>query len=265
MHRNVLLALGGFVYYGLSLYALLSFNSGILLSSLLLFGIPAYVLARYSAAPAPVLIAVAVLGAGIAVLFGGIAHIYGIWYTVGVDELRLFGLIPVEVITASVLQLLFLVLLYELFFDDGEYSQVHARTRFTAFGVFCVSVMALIGIHHYILNGIFFTHSYLWLLGVLLVSSISALAVRRSLSLAFFDRVALFSLIAMVPLLVNLIVAVYNTHRVFAHVGDYVYTFTFFGSAVPLEEVLLALTVPFFVAVFYELYLDDGSVTERSS
>ncbi len=253
------------MYYAVCGYALLIFESGILLSSIALFGVPAYVLARYSAAPANVLIAVVTLASGIAILFEGVAHIYGIWYTVGVDELRLFGLIPVEVIFASVLQFLFLVLLYELFFDDGEYTQSSVRTRYMAFGVFSVSVIALVALHQYVLHGILFTHSYLWILGILLLSSLASLAVHRRLTITFFDRVALFSVIAFVPLLVNLLVAVINTHRVFAHVHDYVYTFTVASSLLPLEELLLALTVPFFVAVFYELYLDDGEVTHHSS
>jgi hypothetical protein len=37
-----------------------------------------------------------------------------------------------------------------------------------------------------------------------------------------------------------------------------VYTFNFFGSTLPLEEILLALVLPLFVATFYELYLDDA-------
>lgn len=265
MHRHVLLAAVGLVYYALCAYALVLFQSGILLSSLMLFGVPAYILARYSAAPSNVLISVMTLGAGLSILFEGIAHIYGIWYTIGVDELRIFGLIPVEVIIASVLQLLFLVLLYELFFDDGEYTQKSVRTRYAAFGVFSIAVISLVAIHEYLLGGIFFTHSYIWLIGSMVASSIAALAVHRSLTPAFFERVLLFSLIAALPLLANLSVAVVNTHRVFAHVHDYLYTITAAGSLVPLEEVLLALALPFFVATFYELYLDDRSVKHDPS
>lgn len=258
MHRNVLLLAIGFVYYALSTYALYTFESGILLTSLVLFGLPAYILARYSAAPSAVLISVAVFGTGVAVMLEGIAHIYGIWYSLGVDELRLFGLVPVEVIFSSIIQTLFLVLLYELIFDDGEYTTSKTSVRFISFGVFCLSVLALLGIHEYLLKGIFFTHSYIWILGILVSSTIATLAVTRSLSLRFFDRLALFVVVVFVPLCASLFLAIANTHKVFAYANDYVYSFIFLGNLVPLEEILLMLAIPFFIAVFYEIYLDDG-------
>lgn len=261
MHRTLLLFFVAFVYYSIVTYSLLNFGGGILISSLFLFGIPAYALARFSAAPSVVIALVVTLGAGIAILLEGIAHIYGIWYTLGVDELRLFGLVPVEVIITSIVQTLFLALLYELIFDDGEYSTASARSRFFAFGVFSLSVALLVAVHQYVLKGIFFTHSYIWILGILCAATIATLAVTRSLSLRFFDRLCAFTLIASVPLLIGLSVAVANTHKVFAYANDYVYTFTFFGSMVPIEEVLLMLIMPLFVATFYELYLDDRKVS----
>lgn len=262
MHRTLVLFFVAFVYYAIVTFTLINFEAGILLTSLLLFGVPAYALARFSAAPSVVIALVVTFGAGIAILLEGIAHIYGIWYTLGVDELRLFGLIPVEVLVTSVVQTLFLALLYELIFDDGEYSTSSATSRFIAFGVFTLSVVLLIAIHQYLLHGIFFTHSYIWILGILCAASIATLAVTRSLTLRFFDRLSAFTLVACVPLLIGLCVAVLNTQKVFAYAHDYVYTFTFFGSMVPIEEVLLTLVMPLFVATFYELYLDDGKIVK---
>jgi hypothetical protein len=258
MHRNVLLGAGALVYYALAVYALSLFDSGILTTSLILFGVPAYFLARYSAAPSAVIVAVITLGLGIAIILEGVAHIYGIWYTIGVDELRLFGLIPIEVFASSVIQTLFLALLYELIFDDGIYTASHARVRYAAFIVFCISVLGLLAIHQYILKGIFFSHSYVWILGVLVASTLATLAVHKSLTVHFFDRLVLFSVAACVPLLANLYLAVVNTHKVFAHVGDYLYTLTIGGNTFPVEELALALVMPLFIATFYELYLDDA-------
>jgi hypothetical protein len=246
------------LYYALACYCLYIFESGLLLSSLVLFGIPAYFLARYSAAPSAVIVAVLAFGAGIAILLEGIAHMYGIWYTIGVDEYRLFGLIPFEVLISSVVQTLFLALLYELIFDDGVYTASSARVRFTAFGVFSLSVLGLIAIHQYLLKGIFFTHSYIWILGIVVASSLATLAVHKSLSMRFFDRLFAFSCVAFIPMCISVFLSVTNTHKVFAYVQDYVYTFNFFGSTLPLEEILLALVLPLFVATFYELYLDDA-------
>jgi hypothetical protein len=258
MHRNVLLVTIGIVYYALATYALFVFGSGLLMTSVILFGLPAYALARYSAAPSAVLVSVMVFGAGMAVLLEGLAHVYGIWYTIGVDELRLFGIIPLEVIATSITQTLFLALLYELIFDDGEYSEAHISRRLTAFGIFVLSALVLVGIQTYLVTDIFFSHAYMWVLLALIGSTLATLAVTDSLSLRFFDRLSLFTLVASVPLLLSLFVALANTHKVFAYTNDYVYLFNFFGNMVPLEEVLLTLAVPLFVATFYEVYLDDG-------
>lgn len=258
MHRNVLLFFAALLYYALATYALYSFQSGLLVTSLVLYGLPAYALARYSAAPGTVLVAVATFGTGMTILLEGVAHIYGMWYTLGVEELRLFGLIPVEVFLSSILQMLFLVLLYELFFDDGEYTAAHARVRFAAFGVFCLSVLGLIALHHYVLHTIFVSHSYLWILGILVLSTLASLAIHKTLSIRFFDKIFAFSLVSWLPLLCGLILAVANTHKLFANVHDYLFTFTLFSEHLPLEELVLTLVIPLFVATFYELYLDDA-------
>ena len=258
MHRNVLLSVTALAYYALAAAGLFIFEAGILVSSIVLFGIPAYLLARFSAAPSVVITAVIVLGGGIAVLLEGIAHMYGIWYTLGVDELRLFGLIPVEVLFTSIVQTLFLALLYELIFDDGVYTSSSARIRFAAFGVFALSVLALIGLHQYVVQGVFLSHSYVWILCILVASSFAALAVHKRLSTKFFKRLTLFSLLAAIPLCISAVLAVTNTHKVFAYVHDYLYVFSIFGEIIPLEELLMIFILPLFVATFYELYLDDA-------
>jgi hypothetical protein len=257
MHRKVLLLSIFILYFSLATFGLLVFDAGSLISALVLFGFPAMLLARFASAPQAVLITVATFGAGLSILLEGIAHTYGIWYSLGVDELRLFGLVPIEVIIGSVIQTLFLVLLYELLFDDGTYSDAHARNRFLTFGVFAVGVLLLVAIHQYVLQGIFFTHSYIWILGILIASAIASLSVTKTLTLRFFDRLVAFMLYSALPLLLSLFVSVANTHKIFAHQNDYLYTITLFQEMVPLEELLLILALPLFVATVYELYLDD--------
>lgn len=260
MHRGIVLFFSAFVYYALATFGLYVFESGVLATSIVLFGIPSYALARFSAAPTAVIVSVLTLGGGIVILLEGIAHIYGIWYTIGVDELRLFGLIPLEIIATSIIQTLFLALLYEFIFDDGEYTVSSARVRFVAFGTFFVAVIALIALHQYVLQGIFLSHSYLWILGIFVGATLATLAVERALTLRFFDRLAAFSLVASIPLFLSLFLSIANTHKVFAFSNDYLFTFTLFESMVPIEEVLLILVLPLFVATFYELYLDDGKI-----
>jgi len=260
MHRNILLATGGLVYYALASYALYIFQAELLFTSIVLFGIPAYLLARYSAAPSAVLMTVVALGAGIALLLEGLAHIYGIWYSLGVDSLRIFGLIPLEVVGTTILQTIFLALLYELVFDDGIYTTSSARVRFGAFGLFALSVVALIAVHQYIVDGIFFSHSYVWILSILIVSSIAALMLHKRLRARFIVRLSIFSLIAAIPLLLSTILTILNTHKVFAFVHDYLATVSIGSEIVPIEEFVMVLVLPLFVATFYELYLDDAEV-----
>ncbi len=260
MHRNIVLSVLGVVYYGLCAFALSAFDIGSLGTALVLFGFPAYFLARFSAAPSAVITAVTVFGVGMAFLLEGLAHIYGIWYFVGVEELRLFGIIPPEVIIVSVLQTLFLALLYELVFDDGEYSVAPSRHRLLAFFVFVFGAIVLVAIHHFVLKTLFLSYSYIWLLLILIGCSLASLATLRALSFHFWDKLVLFSAISFVPLFVSLTIAVANTHKVFAHTNEYLWSFTLYGTVVPVEELLLMLCFPVFVATFYELYLDDAKV-----
>lgn len=261
----MIIALASFLYYALSLYALYIFNAGILVTSIVLFGLPALVLAHFSAASRTVLASVATFGAGIAIMLEGAAHIYGIWYTLGIEQLRIFGIIPLEGILASILQTLFLVLLYELLFDDGEYVDDTAHARFIAFGVFAAAVLLLVGIHTYAVHTILLSHSYLWLLGIFIGSTLAALAASRALTVPFFKRLFYFTLVACVPLFIALFLAVTNTQKIFAYTNDYLYTFKIFGNILPIEEVILTLVLPMFVATFYEMYLDDGKLKTSHS
>ncbi len=258
MHRNIVLSSTALVYYVVSVFALVQFESGSLAAAILLFGIPAYALARFSAAPTAVLATVVAFGAGVGLLLEGVAHIYGIWYFIGVEELRLFGVVPLEVLLIAIVQTLFLTLLYELIFDDGEYNQSHARTRFTAIAVFSFGVLLLLALHQYVLKTIFFSHSYIWILVVLIASSVAALLVQKKFTQRLLLKLTVFISIASVPLICSLAVAVANSHKVFAYTHDYLYTFSLFNTVVPIEELLLTLAFPLFVATFYELYLDDG-------
>jgi len=258
MHRTVLLLASALVYFSIGTFGLVVFDAGIVATALILFGIPAYILARYSAAPVHVLCSVAVFAIGLSVLLEGIAHTYGIWYVLGVEELKLFGLIPLEVIVTSLLQTLFLVLLYELLFDDGEYSEVHVSHRLISIGTFSMAVFLLIGLHRYILTAVFVSYSYTWIVGILIASSFSLLIMTGSMSIRFFDRLCAFSLYASFPLLCGLYSAIVNTHIVFAYTSDYLFTFELFGASVPIEAFLMLFALPLFVATFYELYLDDA-------
>lgn len=257
MHRVLILILAGGLYYGVASYALISFNAGILFSALVLFGIPAYALARFSLAPTPVLLAVTLLGAALALLLESAAHIYGLWLSVGANETRLFSLVSIEMVIATILQVLFLVLLYETLFDDGRYSTLRSHKRWSLFGLFALAVVGLVAMHVYVFDTWLFNHAYLWLIGILLASGVSILIAHRRHIVLFLDRFVVFASVAALPLMVSLWVSVTNVHKVFALDSAYIHNLSIGSEAVPLEELLLAVVIPFLVAVVYEVYLDD--------
>jgi len=258
MHRAIILGTVGAVYYGLSAYALHSFEVGVVVTAMILFAFPAAFLAHFSYAPSAVLITVATFGLGLALLLEGTAHIYGLWYTVGVDTARLFGMIPLEVLIMTVSQVVFYALLYEMMFDDGTYTPHSARVRFTTIGVFVIAVLVLLAAHQYVFKTLFIESSYLWIVATILFSALAALGVHRTYSARFFDRLLNFALVGAIPGMIALWLAVTHTHKVFAHSTVYLAEFRLFGASFPLEEMLLVFAIPLLVATVYEIYLDDA-------
>ncbi len=259
MHRNILLFFIIVLYYSIGTYGLYLFDAGLLTTSLVLFGIPALALSHFTLAPPAVLLSITLLGAGIAVLFEGIAQIYGLWYSLGVDEVRLFGIISFEMLISVTLQVLFLGLLYEVFFDDGVYTPRSAWQRMTFFAVFAVAVIGLLVMQLFIFKGFFLENSYLWIIGSIVASSLATLALHKELSVPLFDKLIDFTLVASLPMALSLWLASTNVHKVFGYTNEYIATFSLYGQMVPLEEILLVFALPFFVATVYEMYLDDKS------
>lgn len=258
MHRTVLLLSITVLYFTIVTWGLFMFDAGMLVSALFLFALPALTLSHFTVAPPMVLLSVTMLGAGVAFLLEGVAHMYGLWYSIGISESRVFDLVPLEMLIAIVCQVVFLSLLYELLFDDGVYTPRSAWNRFGFFAAFSVAVVALIGFHRYVANDLFLDYSYLWIIGILIGSSLAILTLHKNLTVAFFDRVIDFSLIGAMPLAIYLWLASENVHKVFGHTQEYIATVSFYGQMVPLEEIILLFALPFFVATVYEIYLDDG-------
>ncbi len=257
-HRTLVISVVAVLYYALAWYGLHAFGAEILLTALVLFGVPAYALARFSSAPSTVLVSVTLFGATLAFLMESIAHTYGLWYTIGVDATRMFGLVPVEAVAATTLQVLCLALLYEAMFDDGVYTMRSSHTRFVAFGVLAGTVALLVLFEAY-LDTRLIDSPYQWLISCFVLACFLSLLAYRSLTVRFLDRLVYFTLAAAIPLSINLMLAVSNVHKVFANVHEYAYSYFLFSSTIPLEEFLLALTMPLLVATVYEIYLDDIS------
>jgi len=257
MHRNIILLTIITLYYAIGAYGLFTFDAGLLVSSVVLFGIPALALSHFTLAPPAVLVSVALFGAGIAVLFEGMAHIYGLWYSLGITEARLFGLVPVEMFAAVIMQVLFLSLLYEVLFDDGVYTPRSAWERMIFFAVFGFAVIVLVAMHQYLVQGLFLSYSYIWIIGSIVAAALAALALHKNISVGFFDKIIDYSVIASIPLGISLWISSVNVHKVFAHTDEYIQTISLYGQQVPLEEIILLFALPFFVGTIYEMYLDD--------
>jgi hypothetical protein len=248
------------MYFGLASWGLYIFDVGLLGTSLVLFGLPSYLLARYSAISSPLFLVIVLFASGMAILLESLAHLYGIWYVLGVEEIKLFGLVPIEVLISSIVQIIFLVLLYEFIFDDGDYTVTDIHQRLISFCLFFGAAFLLVVLHVYVVGGVYTAYSYIWIVGVLAVSALAMLATHKALTLRFFDRLSIFTLYCAIPLGFGLLLSVVNIHKVFAYKEVYLYSFSLFGNAVPLEEILLILTLPLFVATVYEIYLDDAKV-----
>ncbi len=257
LHRHVVLLAVVAAYFGVATSALVWFDAGLLVTAVTLFGVPALALAHFTLAPAAVVLSVTFLGTGLAVMLEGVAHVYGLWYSLGITELRLFGVLPLEMIAAVTLQALFLGLLYEVLFDDGAYTETSAYKRLLYFGVFTVGAFGLIGLHVLLFKSVFFSYSYIWLVVSVVAASITMMLLHRQFTVSFIDRLFDFTLIAAVPSGIALWLSAHNVHKVFANPQEYVGTVSLFGEMVPAEEVVLLFAIPFLIAICYELYLDD--------
>lgn len=257
MHRRILIWFVTFIYYCLTTYGLYRFDAGLLVTTLFFFALPAYILARQTKAPVSVILAVAFLGGGLAALFEAIAGLYGLWYTVSSDATRFFGLVSLEAMVALMIQTIFFVLLYEYLFDDGQYTARNSRQRFVFFLVFFAAALALVALHTLVLPSVYLEHSYLWIIGSIIAACFTLLALHKTPTLHFFDRVLDFSVLAAIPTLLALWLGVENVHRVYAYPEVYLGTLTVFGATIPFDEILIALALPLLVSIVYEVYLDD--------
>ena len=133
------------------------------------------VLGKLSFAPGPVLISVSALGFGVAFFLEGVAHAYGLWSTVGSQQLQLFNLFSTEMIVAIVLQALLLSMLYEIMFDNRRYSIAPARNRLVAFGLFALLMTVLIFAQQYFLPSTVNSSAYVYLIAAIVCASVASL------------------------------------------------------------------------------------------
>ena len=187
-----------------------------------------------------------------------IAYTNGLWYELSPSQLRLFGIIPVEALVAAFAHLLFFVVVYEYFFDDQKTSRRKPTTHlpYLLAGAGCLLALSL-G-YLYLFSGLLLPYPYVAFLAIGVVVFLAAVAVFHRAWLQVTKKAAIFA-VAVYPLsVVYELVALKNDLRFFANTNEYLYTFTVLGEPLPLEELIFILVIPLWLAVIYELYLDDG-------
>lgn len=256
-HRNTLILVTMAAYYAVAAYALVAFDAGLLVTATVLFGIPAALFAHFSLAPAVVLLNVSILGVGLGVILEGAAHLFGLWYSLGLTELHIAGLVPLEVVVATTMQVVFFALLYEVLFDDGVYTTTRIGVRLGALFTFALAAIGLVYIHSLTTTRWYMDNAFVWLVLSLIGAAFVSLLVYRQFTVHLLDRLVNFVTVAVIPAGIGLLIGVHNVHKVYALGTGYVGEVQLFGQVVPVEAVVLLFALPFLVALMYELYLDD--------
>jgi len=186
------------------------------------------------------------------------AYINGLWYELSPFAIRVFGLFPLEAYVAGFAHILYFIVMYEYFFDDRE-SKVKDVTRNTAWlSVTFGTVLALSLAYLYLFSGLFFSYAYSLLI---ILGSVVFLLLVLLLHVSWRKigkKSFLFALSIFPVSIIYEFVALNNDLRFFANFNDYLYILEIGTLAVPIEELLFIFLIPFWLAITYELYLDDG-------
>ncbi|MCA9366155.1 hypothetical protein KC722_01100 [Candidatus Kaiserbacteria bacterium] len=246
------------IYTALAGLLLTYFEANVLFVVLILSVLPILIIWRLEQLKTGLLPILALISLGATMLFEAYAYTNGLWYELSPFEVRLFGLVPVEAFVAAFVHVLYFVVIYEYLFDDRKSVRVvlprslrivlGGATAMLALGLAYVYVFSNI-----ILSGAFF-YLIIGLCGVLAVLVATSHRSWRQV----LGKAALFALSVFPVSLVYEYVSLHNDLRFFANYHEYIYSFSLFGSMVPIEELVLILVVPFWLVLIYELYLDDG-------
>lgn len=185
------------------------------------------------------------------------AYIHGLWYELAPSNTMVFGSGPIESYAFSVTFILYMIVMYEYFFDDK-----HSRVKTT----YVARILALLGIilalslgYVYFFAATVATSAYAVLVGAVMLSLVLMVGWRQSaVRIRILARAAVFSLTMLPVALVAELILLANNIRFFANPQDYVYSVPFFGYLVPIEEIALLFLLPIWVVVVYELLFDDG-------
>ena len=247
-----------FTMYTALLGALLVFyDSNAITVAIVLSIIPALVIWRLESLRSYILPIVLLVTLGVSLVLEVIAYLNGIWYEISPWGVRVFGLVPAEALLATFAHVLFLIVAYEFWFDDQKTSgahPVHLSYGLALSGVLLALALAYV----YVFSGIFFVYSYALLIMVVFAVFFVAVALTHRASWRLLRKATYFALALYPASLLYEYVVLTNDLRFLANTSEYLSTCTFFDLSLQLEELIFILVIPFWVAILYELYLDDA-------
>jgi len=204
------------------------------------------------------LVPVSMIAVSATIVIQSFAYRQGLWYEITPSHIMMFGAGPLESYVFASLLILYMVVMYEYFFDDGAARISRGFQKALQIGV--LSLLLAISFGYIFFSAATVTQNgFAVLVGFLVLMLVSLSSVRYQLLRPSIFRKAFFFSIAMLPIsLIAELILLANNIRFYANFNDYVHILSFFGYPLPLEEVFLLVLLPMWIVVIYELCIDDG-------
>ncbi len=237
---------------------LLSAQAPILGVAAVLFLAPLIVMWQKIDLRSRLLIPISMIAVSATVVIQSFAYRQGLWYEITPSHIMMFGAGPLESYVFASLLILYMVVMYEYFFDDSAARISRGFEKALQIGV--LSLLLAISFGYIFFSAATVTQNgFAVLVGFLAFMLVALSSVRYQLLRRSIFRKAFFFSIAMLPVsLIAELVLLGNNIRFYANLNDYVHVFSFFGHPLPLEELFLLILLPMWIVVIYELCIDDG-------
>lgn len=191
------------------------------------------------------------------VVLQAFAYKQGLWYELAPSGYMFLGAGPIESYVFACLLFVYLVVMYEYFFDNQA-----NRTRTTQKAIQIATLSVLLAItfgYVFLSSATIVQNGFAILVGFLALALAAAGTIRQRLLHSNVIRKALLFTLSVLPVgLMAEFVLLSSNIRIYANLNDYLLTFQFFGYQFPLEAVFLILLLPMWIVVIYELCFDDG-------
>jgi len=237
---------------------LVTANAPILGIAFVLFLAPLIVIWQRVDMRTRLLMPISLIAVSATIVIQSYAYRQGLWYEITPSQLMMFGTGPIESYIFATLLIMYLVVMYEYFFDDHASSFGRSFEKAMQIGVLSVLIAIAFG-YVFLSAATVVENGFMILIGFLSFALVAMTSVRYQLLQKNIFRKAFLFTTAMLPIsLIAEFVLLSNNIRFYAHFNDYVYVFNFLGHPLPLEEIFLLVLLPMWVVILYELCFDDG-------